>query len=86
MNKEDQIINSSNLDPHDVKAKNVARLIIDGNKVIKSQGIEGLDVKTKERKDGVDISIHLQNNVIIEKPVHLCFGVLPEKGLQCPME
>jgi len=82
MNKEDQIINSSNLDPHDVKAENVARLIIDGNKVIKSQGIEGLDVQTKEREDGVDVSICLRDNVIIEKPVHLCFGVLPDKGLQ----
>ena len=65
-----------------LKLENVARLIIDGNKVIKSQGIEGLDVQTKEREDGVDVSIYLRDNVIIEKPVHLCFGVLPDKGLQ----
>jgi len=82
MRTEDNIIQASNLDPHDVKSPNVARLIIDGNKVIKQQTLDGLDVKVKETEDGVDVNIHLHDNITIEKPVHLCFGVLPEKGLQ----
>jgi hypothetical protein len=79
---ENTILDSIDSDSHAIKSKDTARLVIDGNKVIGSQHVPGLNVNVKELKDGVDVSIHLEDNTIINKPVHLCFGVVPEKGIQ----
>ncbi len=79
---ENTILSAIEADPHGIKDPEVARLVIDGNKVIGSQNIPGLNVRVKELEDGVDIDIQLEDHTIIQKPVHLCFGVTPEKGSQ----
>lgn len=77
----EDIINAANLHKaiHD---QDTARLIIDRDKVIDSHDVKGLKVKTKHIKDGVDINIKLADNTVIEKPVHLCFGVTHKRALQ----
>jgi len=62
--------------------KKYAHLIVDGNKVCSSQDLDGLVMDAKETEDGVDIDFVLKAGYVIEKPVHLCFGVVPERGLQ----
>jgi Fe-S cluster assembly scaffold protein SufB len=60
----------------------IASLIINKDRVISSRTVPGLVVKTKNIKDGIKINIILEDNVIIERPVHLCFGVTHKKAVQ----
>ncbi|MCG9479900.1 MAG: SufD family Fe-S cluster assembly protein [Actinomycetia bacterium] len=77
----EDIINAANIHQaiHD---KDTARLVIDRDKVLDSHEIEGLKVKTRQIKDGVDIDIRLARDTIVEKPVHLCFGVTHKQAVQ----
>jgi len=59
-----------------------ASLFIDNNKVLSSSGVEGLELKLKEQKDGVDISVRVLPGVVIRKPVHFCFGILHKSRVQ----
>ena len=61
---------------------NVAHLTISHDKVISSQSLPGLNVIPKEIKDGVDIKIVLEEGVVIKNPVHMCFGMLKQEGVQ----
>lgn len=78
----DSIYTHTDIDPHDRSDPNVARLTINENKVLESNTVPGLTVDVQELADGVDIKMHLEDNRVIEKPVHLCFGVIPQKGTQ----
>ncbi len=60
----------------------VAHLMIDQNKVLSSHLLPGLLVNVKELDDGIDAKITVKEGAVIEKPVHMCFGVLPQKGVQ----
>ncbi|MFC1900687.1 SufD family Fe-S cluster assembly protein [Chloroflexota bacterium] len=63
-------------------SEDVAKLVIHENKVLSSDGISGLKIDTEEIETGVSINMVVEKGAKIEKPVHLCFGVLPEEGLQ----
>jgi Fe-S cluster assembly scaffold protein SufB len=60
----------------------VARLTINENRVLGAHLVPGLEVDTEEHPDGVGVQIRLHNGVRLAKPVQLCFGMLPEEGLQ----
>jgi len=60
----------------------VARLVVHHNTVVGSQLLPGLHVDVKELEDGIDAKIVLDEGTVIEKPVHFCFGMLPETGIQ----
>jgi len=59
-----------------------AHLVLNGNRVLGMQSVPGLTVTPKELSDGLEARIDLAEGVRIAKPVHLCFGMLPEKGIQ----
>ncbi|AKJ63589.1 SufD family Fe-S cluster assembly protein [Kiritimatiella glycovorans] len=59
-----------------------ARLEVHGNRVIGAHRIAGLNVDVDERDDGIAAVIRVDEGVRIEPPVHMCFGMLPEEGLQ----
>jgi Fe-S cluster assembly scaffold protein SufB len=59
-----------------------ASLFIDNNKILSSRGVEGLELRLKEQKDGVDISVRVLPGVVIGKPVHFCFGILHKSKVQ----
>lgn len=61
---------------------NTAKLTIHGNQVVSGNLVDGLTVETEEQEQGVDVNLKLADNVKIEKPVMLCFGVIPEDGIQ----
>ncbi|MGM0367921.1 MAG: SufB/SufD family protein [Actinomycetota bacterium] len=77
----DQLIKEANIHTaiHD---KNTARLVINKDKIIDTNEVEGLKVKAREIKDGIDIDIKLEKNTVVENPVHLCFGVTHKKAVQ----
>mgnify|MGYP006305785057 CR=1 FL=1 len=60
----------------------VARLEVHGNRVVGSHLVPGLTVEADETDDGIEAEIVVQEGAVIPKPVQMCFGLLPEKGLQ----
>ncbi len=63
-------------------SKDVAKLVVHENKVLSADGVTGITVETKETENGVNIYLLIEEGAKIQHPVHLCFGVLPEEGLQ----
>ena len=59
-----------------------ASVVVHNNKILSDHLVDGLIVEEKEQPDGVDISIRVKEGVVIEKPVHMCFGVLHDMDVQ----
>ncbi|MBN2873984.1 MAG: SufD family Fe-S cluster assembly protein [Spirochaetales bacterium] len=55
---------------------------IHGNQVLGVHLIPGLEVESRSLPEGVDVDIRVKRGVTIAKPVHFCFGVLPDTGVQ----
>jgi len=68
-------------DPN-LKDPDTAHLVINGNHVLGMHGLPGLNIEVEELADGIDMAMKLDDDIVIEKDVHLCFGVLPETGVQ----
>ncbi len=62
--------------------KDVAKLVIHENRVLGADGVSGIKIETKETESGVNIYFLVEEGVKIKRPVHLCFGILPQEGLQ----
>jgi len=62
--------------------KDIARLVIHENKVLGADGADGIKIETEETETGVNVYLLVEEGVKIQRPVHLCFGVLPQEGLQ----
>ncbi len=62
--------------------KDIAKLVVHENRVLSADEVSGIKLETKETENGVDIRFLIEEGVKVKKPVHLCFGVLPEEGLQ----
>ncbi|HOZ47960.1 MAG TPA: SufD family Fe-S cluster assembly protein [Candidatus Hydrogenedentes bacterium] len=77
-----ELLASAGINPRHVLADDVARLEVHGNQVVGSHLVPGLRVDVDERDDGIAAQIRVEEGVRIPKPVHICFGLLPEKGLQ----
>jgi hypothetical protein len=60
----------------------VAHLVVHRNEVIGSNLVPGLKVRPQELEDGVRVEMVVEEGAVIENTVHMCFGVLPEEGLQ----
>jgi len=59
-----------------------AHLVIQENKVLGAATVPGLHVEPETTDTGVRIRLRLDPGVRVAKQVHLCFGVLPEEGVQ----
>jgi hypothetical protein len=69
--------------PHDLWSDpNVARIEVHSNRVLGVHLVPGLEVDAHERKDGIEARILVAQGTVIEKPVQVCFGMVPERGLQ----
>jgi len=73
---------ASGLKHTDITRDDVAHLFLHHHDVVSSQLVPGLHVETKPYKDGIFVSIRVDENTKIAKPVHMCFGMLPETGVQ----
>ncbi len=62
--------------------KDTVKLVIHENKVLTADGVEGIQIETKETANGVNINFLVEEGAKILHPVHLCFGILPQEGLQ----
>jgi hypothetical protein len=60
----------------------VAHLVVHKNQVLGKHLVPGLEVEPKETKDGINLKIRVLPGIMLEYPVHLCFGILPKEGKQ----
>ena len=61
----------------------VAHVVIERDQVLGSNTVEGLEVEVQDQEAGlVAVKVRVLEGHKIEKPVHMCFGVLPEEGRQ----
>ena len=64
------------------KNPDIAHLFIHHHKVVGSHLVSGLDVDVEELKDNIKVYVNVEKGAVIEKPVHMCFGMLPKTGVQ----
>ncbi|MFW6256581.1 MAG: SufB/SufD family protein [Bacillota bacterium] len=61
----------------------VAHVVLERDNILGAHEVEGLNVNLMNREKGlVAVKIEVESGYKIENPVHMCFGVLPEKGIQ----
>jgi hypothetical protein len=65
-----------------LESKEVANVVVHKNKVLSANEVKGIKAETEETETGVNIRLLVEKGAKIKYPVHLCFGVLPEEGLQ----
>jgi len=61
---------------------NGAKLLLDFNKIKGLEQVEGVILKGREIENGIVADIIIKEGTKIEDPVHLCFGVNKETGVQ----
>jgi hypothetical protein len=59
-----------------------AVLVVSANRVIAVNEVEGIRFEAEELPDGISALIKVEPGKRIQKPVHLCFGMLPQEGVQ----
>ncbi len=59
-----------------------ASLVVSGNKVLASNSIPGVRIESEGAQTGVRAKVIVEPRTQVAYPVHLCFGVIPEEGLQ----
>ncbi len=77
-----ELLDSINKKPAELHDSHIAHLVVHHNKVLGSHLVPGLKMDVKEKKDGISVVMKITEDAVIEKPVQICFGMLPEKGTQ----
>lgn len=72
----------SSIRMHKQALEGTAHLEIDGNTIVGSGSVPGFHLETDTEGDGIVIRVRVERGYQFEKPVHLCFGMLPEEGVQ----
>ncbi|MDP8255088.1 MAG: SufD family Fe-S cluster assembly protein [Candidatus Alcyoniella australis] len=78
----ERIYQSIDYQRHDDLAEDAAYVVVHGNEVLGSKMVPGLEIKAEQLDQGVEIWMRVHEGTQIEKPVHMCFGLMPETGVQ----
>jgi len=68
--------------PLDLHNDQYGLMLVSGNQLLGKNEIPGLVIKSESLPDGIKAQVIVKANTNIEKPVHLCFGVIPAEGIQ----
>ncbi len=68
--------------PGVLQTPRVSSAVISANKVLAVNEIEGITIDAQEHEHGVRARITVAPGTKVEHPVHLCFGMTAEEGLQ----
>lgn len=68
--------------PKDLQNNQYGLMLVSGNKLLGKNEIPGLSIAGTSLADGIQTKITVKKNTIINNPIHLCFGVIPEEGVQ----
>ncbi len=77
-----ELLKSIGMNPEHPFGEDVARIQVHQNQVVGVHLVPGLKVEADETKDGIEAHLLVEEGAVLKKPVHICFGVLPEDGLQ----
>ncbi len=66
----------------DLQNNQYGLMLVSGNKLLGKNEIPGLRIAGASLPDGIQTKITVKKNIIINNPIHLCFGVIPEEGVQ----
>lgn len=69
-------------EPAALQSPEIATLVVSANQVLAAHEIPGIRFEAEPLEHGVRARIGVDPGARIERPVHLCFGLLPEEGLQ----
>ncbi len=69
-------------DPAVLSMPKAATLVVSANRVLAANEMPGVHFEAEELPNGVRARIAVEPEVKSEKPVHLCFGMLPADGVQ----
>lgn len=65
-----------------LESNKVASMVVAGNKILMKNLVDGIHVQAEETGAGVNVKLKIDDNVKMEYPVHLCFGVVYKTGKQ----
>lgn len=68
--------------PEDLRLPEVATLIVSAGEVLGSHEVPGIHFHAEPIENGIKARIEVEPDAIIKNPVHMCFGVIPEEGIQ----
>jgi len=77
-----ELLDSIGMPQSHLLPEDIAHIEIHHNEVVGIHLVPGLEVEANSTTDGIDARITVKEGIAIERPVHLCFGMLPEEGLQ----
>jgi Fe-S cluster assembly scaffold protein SufB len=63
-------------------ATDIAHVEIHGNRVLGVHLVPGFEIEADEKEDGIAASVRVRRGAQISQPVRICFGLLPEQGVQ----
>lgn len=69
-------------DPQALRQVQVATLVVNANQVLLAHEIEGVHFEAHELPNGIQARIVVDPGTVVERTVHLCFGMLPSQGRQ----
>ncbi len=72
----------ASINSHKKVLEGAAHLELDGNKIVGSGTVNGFHMESDTDGDGLILRIRVERGIRLAKPVHLCFGMLPEEGVQ----
>lgn len=65
-----------------VSDPDVAHVEVHGNRVVGRHLVPGLEIDADEEDDGITAVLRVRRGTQVRQPVRICFGLLPEKGVQ----
>ena len=68
--------------PDALQTSGIAKLVVHENKVLSASEIPGVKLNSEPIENGIKAELVVEAGTKVERPIHLCFGVLPEEGLQ----
>jgi len=69
-------------DPAALAAPKAATLVVSANNVLAANEVSGVHFAAEALPDGVRARIEVAPGVNVDRPVHMCFGMLPAEGVQ----
>ena len=69
-------------DPSAITSGKFATLVVSANKVLAKSELPGIRFEAEEIPTGIKARIVVESGVKIPQPVHLCFGMLAQEGIQ----
>ncbi len=62
--------------------KDVAKLVVHENRVLSASEVPGVKLTYEPKENGITAELLVEEGIKVKYPIHLCFGILPQEGLQ----